>query len=81
MVEVNQKMQPIPELAESWEPTPDAKKWIFKLRKGVEFHNGKTMGAEDVMYTLNYHRRPDSKSAIKGWISAIEDIKQTGNIQ
>ena len=78
LVEVNQKMQPIPELAESWDPTPDAKKWTFKLRKGVEFHNGKTMDAEDVIYTLNYHRRPDSKSAIKGWISAIEDIKADG---
>ena len=34
-----------PELAESWEATPDAKTWTFKLRKDVEFHNGKTMEA------------------------------------
>ncbi|MGD2015114.1 MAG: ABC transporter substrate-binding protein, partial [Desulfobacterales bacterium] len=43
LVEVDYKSNPIPELAESWEATPDAKKWIFKIRKGVEFHNGKTM--------------------------------------
>ena len=38
-----------PELAESWEPSPDAKVWTFKLRKDVEFHNGKTLEANDVI--------------------------------
>ncbi|PPA01154.1 peptide ABC transporter substrate-binding protein, partial [Pseudomonas sp. MWU12-2312b] len=31
----------IPELAESWTSTPDARVWTFKLRQGVTFHNGK----------------------------------------
>ncbi len=30
-----------PELAESWEASDDAVQWIFKIRQGVEFHNGK----------------------------------------
>ena len=33
-----------PELAESFEPNADATEWTFDLRKGVEFHNGKTLG-------------------------------------
>ena len=33
----------IPELAESWEASADAKVWTFKIRQGVEFHNGKTL--------------------------------------
>lgn len=37
------------ELAESWEASPDAKVWTFKLRDGVEFHNGKTIDSEDVV--------------------------------
>ena len=45
LVEIDYKSNPIPELAESWESSPDAAKWTFKLRKGVEFHNGKTMDA------------------------------------
>ena len=50
------------ELAESWEPNKDASIWVFKLRDGVEFHNGKTLEANDVVYSINAHRGPDSKS-------------------
>ena len=40
------------ELAESWEATPDAATWEFKLRKGVEFHNGKSLEAQDVVESV-----------------------------
>ena len=55
----------IPELAESWEASPDAKVWTFKLRKGVEFHNGKSLTAEDVVASLNHHRGEESQSTAK----------------
>jgi peptide/nickel transport system substrate-binding protein len=35
-------------LATEWSSSADAATWTFKLRKGVEFHNGKTMTAKDV---------------------------------
>ena len=38
-----------PDLAESFEAADDTKTWIFKLRKGVTFHNGKNVTAEDVV--------------------------------
>ena len=44
-----------PELAESFEASDDATEWTFKIRKGVEFHNGKTLTADDVLYTMNRH--------------------------
>jgi peptide/nickel transport system substrate-binding protein len=75
LVEVDYKGNPIPELADSWESTADAVKWTFKLRKGVEFHNGKTMNAGDVIDSINWHRSKDSKSAAKGIVDPIEDIK------
>jgi peptide/nickel transport system substrate-binding protein len=78
LVEVNHKGQPIPELAESWESTPDAATWTFNLRKGVEFHNGKTLDAQDVIYSVNLHRGKDSKSVAKPYFNAVTDIRADG---
>ncbi len=64
-----------PELAESWEASPDARQWTFKLRKGVEFHNGKTVDADDVVASVNHHRSEDSKSAARALLKAMVDIK------
>ena len=78
LVEIDYKGNAIPELAESWEPSADASRWTFKLRKGVEFHNGKTLDAEDVVYSLNHHRGEDSKSAVKGLLDPVKNIKADG---
>ena len=64
------------ELAESWEASADASVWTFKLRKGVEFHNGKSFGADDVIESLQHHVSEDSKSAAKPIIASIEDMKK-----
>ncbi len=66
------------ELAESWEASPDAAVWTFELRKGVEFHNGKTLDAEDIVYTLNHHRGPDTTSVATGLTDPILDVKADG---
>jgi len=78
LVEIDHEFNAIPELAESWGSTPDAKVWTFKLRKGVEFHNGKTMTAEDVVFSINHHLGENSKSAAKGYLKSIESIKADG---
>ncbi|MGI9413671.1 MAG: ABC transporter substrate-binding protein, partial [Hyphomicrobiales bacterium] len=66
------------ELAESWEASDDAATWRFKLRQGVEFHNGKTLDANDVVASLNHHRGEDTKSAAKGIVKPITDVKADG---
>ncbi len=75
LVEIDQNGIPIPELAESWDVTPDAKQWKFKLRRGVEFHNGKTLDAQDVLFSINHHRKENSKSPAKSMLSSIKQIK------
>ncbi len=65
-----------PELAEGWEASSDAATWTIKLRKGIEFHNGKTMTAADVIASINHHRGPDSKSGAAGILKSISDIKK-----
>ncbi len=78
LVEVDYKSNPIPELAETWEASTDATTWTFKLRKGVEFHNGKTLEAADVIFSINHHRGKDSPSAAKGIVNSIEGIEADG---
>ena len=62
------------ELAESWEPQDGGKKWVFKLRKGIKFHNGGEFTAEDVLHAINRHTAPDSRSSVKTQLGRIERV-------
>ena len=78
LTEVAADGQLIPELAESWEASPDAKTWHFNIRQGVEFHNGRTLTSEDVIASINHHRGEDTKSAAKSIMSGIVSMKTDG---
>jgi peptide/nickel transport system substrate-binding protein len=75
LIEWAEDGKPKPDLASSIEPSKDAKEWVFNLRKGVKFSNGKELTADDAIYSLNYHRG-DSKSAGKASVAAIEEIQK-----
>ncbi|MFB3816277.1 MAG: ABC transporter substrate-binding protein [Candidatus Methylomirabilales bacterium] len=51
------RFQVAPQLAERWEVSPDGKAYTFHLRKGVKFHNGKEMTAEDVVASVERFRQ------------------------
>jgi peptide/nickel transport system substrate-binding protein len=78
MTEVSPEGKLVPALAESWEPSKDATTWSFKLRKGVEFHNGKSFTSQDVLFTMNHHLKPDSISGAKGVLANVADVKADG---
>ena len=65
-------------LAEEYGASDDAKVWTFKIRQDVEFHNGKTVTAEDVVATLERHSNEDSKSGALGIMRGIENLKADG---
>jgi len=67
-----------PELALSWEASDGAKTWAVKLRPGVEYHDGRTMKAEDVIASLRYHGKEDSTSSAKTLLNDVEDMKVDG---
>ncbi len=75
LVEWRQDGKPGPELAESWEVKPGAAEWIFNIRKDVTFTNGKTLDADDVVYSLNMHRG-NTKSGAAGPFKAVADVKK-----
>lgn len=49
----------VPHLAHSWESEAGERRWIFRLRKGVLFHHGRELTAEDVAYTFRRLMNPD----------------------
>ena len=65
-------------IAEEIGSSPDAKTWTLKIRDGVEFHNGKTVTAQDVAATLERHSDEKSKSGALGYMKGIESIKANG---
>jgi peptide/nickel transport system substrate-binding protein len=67
-----------PDVAESWEATPDAKTWRFKIRQGMSFHSGKPVTLDDVIASINYHRGEDSTSAAKPLVAPIVEITKEG---
>lgn len=65
-------------IAEEIGSSPDAKTWTIKVRKGIEFHDGKTVTPDDVLATLERHASPESKSAALGILQGIDTMKVDG---
>lgn len=66
-------------VAESAEASADAKTWAFKIRKGIEFHNGKTVTPEDVLLTMQRHSNDESQSGALGIMRGITGMKADGD--
>ncbi|TNF19213.1 MAG: ABC transporter substrate-binding protein [Rhodobacteraceae bacterium] len=70
---------PEPDVAESWEATPDARTWRFKIRQGMTFHSGKPVTLDDVIASINHHRGDDSTSVAKPLVAPIVEITKEGD--
>ncbi len=73
LVEFDSRMRVTPLLAENWE-TPDPKTWIFRLRRGVTFHDGSPLTAGDVVFSLR-RAKEDSGSSLRANFVQIESIE------
>ena len=67
LIYLDNKLQPQPMLAESWDVTPDYKRVTFHLRKGVQFTTGRELTSDDVKYNLLRVRDP--KVGAGGWVA------------
>ncbi|HEY3246567.1 MAG TPA: ABC transporter substrate-binding protein, partial [Phycisphaerae bacterium] len=70
-------LTPQPSLAEEF-TTKDARTWVFKLRKGVTFHDGKPLTPADVVFSMMRHKDPATASRAKVLADQIEEVTATG---
>ena len=71
LIQILDNMSLHPELAEEWRSNQDATEYTFKLRKGVEFHDGSPLTADDVVWSMNRHLGEESPSVIKAFFGSI----------
>ncbi|UTG96733.1 ABC transporter substrate-binding protein [Sinorhizobium meliloti] len=65
-----------PDLAESYEISEDGKIFTFKLRKGVKFHNGRELTAQDVKYSIERVVNPATQSPGAGFFATIKGVEE-----
>ncbi|MFC5650678.1 ABC transporter substrate-binding protein [Paenibacillus solisilvae] len=68
------KERVVPALAHAWEHDEQGKEWIFHLRKGVWFHHGRELAAEDVVYSLERLREGGTSSWFVRFVLQVEAI-------
>ena len=70
-------LTPQPSLAEEF-ATKDAVTWVFKLRRGVTFHDGKPLTPADVVFSILRHKDPATASKAKSLADQIVEVKASG---
>lgn len=75
LVMLNENLELIPGLAESWSASDDGLVWTFKLRSGVSFHNGDALKASDVVFSIKRIQDPDVASPRAGDLALISEIE------
>jgi peptide/nickel transport system substrate-binding protein len=68
------QMNIIPDLAESWE-TPNPLTYVFHLRKGVKFHDGRAFTSADVKFTFETIFTGAVKSLKRGTFPSVESVE------
>jgi peptide/nickel transport system substrate-binding protein len=78
LVTIDENLNYIPELAESWDVKDDGKTYIFHLRKGVKFHDGTDFDAEAVKFNflrISGKLDPEEKPFAAPFFTAVESVE------
>src|ERR1700722_20473264 len=72
------KLEPMPELAESWTVSDDAKVYTFKLKPGVLWHDGKPFTSADVLFSVDMLKQTHARA--RGYLLQLEKVEATGDL-
>jgi len=71
----NEKNEAVPDLAESWEISPDQMMYTFKLRKDAKWHDGKPFTADDVKFTIDQALNKQNNTEINYRFEEIKEVQ------
>src|SRR5918995_7461802 len=71
LVQFDQELGLIPDLAETWEVSEDGTEYTFTLRSGLTFHNGDPLTSADIQYTYERTTNPDFASPHANKLASI----------
>lgn len=74
LVGFDKDMNVIPKLAEEWEASEDAMEFTFKLREGVEFHDGSIFNAEAVKINIDRLADPNNNLKRHSMVSMVDEV-------
>jgi peptide/nickel transport system substrate-binding protein/oligopeptide transport system substrate-binding protein len=76
LVEFDQTLSVVPALAQFWKASRDGLTWTFTLRRGVRFHHGREVTADDVVYSFTRLVEPRTKSAAADLFGGIKGAQE-----
>ncbi len=78
LIKLNESLEPVPDLAESWDVSDNGLVWEFKIKTGVQFHDGAELTAEDVAFTYNAIINPRLKSPHSILYKMVKNFRSVG---
>lgn len=80
LTRLDEELNPVPGLATEWTSPDNGKTWIFTLRDGVRFHDGRALSANDVVYSLKRVLDPENGSPGRRAVGPIAEISAEDNL-
>jgi oligopeptide transport system substrate-binding protein len=74
LIQFDAHLKPMPAIAEFWETSRDGLLWTFTLRKGVKFHNGREVTAQDFVYSFTRLLAPKRSGPAIDFLQRIQGV-------
>lgn len=81
LTKTNAENQAIPDLAENWEISDDQLTYIFKLRQDASWQDGEPLTAQDVKFTFDQIKNPETNTPISGEFNEIKSVEALGDYE
>lgn len=78
LVGISKNDELLPSLGESWEVSSDGTRYVFQVRRGVKFHNGRELVADDIKWNFDQVLDPKTRNPQRPVFSLLKSVEVTG---